>query len=121
MNTDLSNNDNDDINIDNIDDNNNDDVSHIHMPQVTCLKHASSIDTIVSTNTNKQSSEQIQSGEITHNDLDDSSNETTNATQNTINKQSNTRERYSRISSNQPKYKKLRYKEVEKQINDNYF
>ena len=119
MNTDLSNN-NDIVNIyDN--NNNNDDVSHIHIPQVTCLKHASSIDTIVSTNTNKQSSEKTQSLERTHNDLDDSSHETTNATQNTINKQSNTRERYSRISSNQPKYKKLRYKEVEKQINDNYF
>jgi hypothetical protein len=120
MNTDHSNNDD---NVDNIDDNNiNDDVdvSHTHMP-VTYLKRASSIDTIVSTNTNKQSSDQTQPHEITHNDLDDSSNETTNATQNTINKQSNTRERHLHISSNQPKYKKLRYKEVEKQINDNYF
>jgi hypothetical protein len=113
MNTDHSINDyiNIDDNIDNVD----------NMPQVTCLKRASSIDTIVSTNTNKQSSEQTQSHEITHNDLDDSSNETTNATQNTINKQSTTRERHLHISSNQPKYKKLRYKEVEKQINDNYF
>lgn len=116
MNTDHST--NDDINIDE-----NVDVSHIHIPQVTCLKRASSIDTIVSTNTNKQSSDQSQSQphEITHNDLDDSSNETTNATQNTINKQSTTRERHLHISSYQPKYKKLRYKEVEKQINDNYF
>ena len=116
MNTDHST--NDDINIDE-----NVDVSHIHIPQVTCLKRASSIDTIVSTNTNKQSSDQSQSQphEITHNDLDDSSNEPTNATQNTRNKQSTTRERHLHILSNQPKYTKLRYKEVEKQINDNYF
>ena len=58
MNTDYST--NDDINI--VDN----DVSHIHIPQVICLKRASSIDTIVSTNTNKQSSDQSQPHEITH-------------------------------------------------------
>lgn len=86
---------------------------------IISLKRASSIDSIMTSDTTKRSNEQLNKiPEIIHNDLDDSSN-ATNMTP--ITKHPHDNKHYSHILSSQPKYKKLRYKEVENQINDNYF